>query len=130
MISKKNRKVLIIEDEEDMRDIYETKLAREGYDVVTADSGVKGLALAGEEQPKLILLDIVLPGKDGFSVLEELKANPKTKGIPVVIISNLNQDYEIKMAKDMGAEVYLTKADVTPDEVAENVRNILEKNDN
>ncbi len=120
--------VLIVEDEEDIREIYKTKLAKEGYRVVTADSGTGGIISAEKEKPDLILLDIVLPMKEGFSVLADLKKNPETRGIPVIIISNLDQDYEIKMAHDLGAEGYLTKSNVTPGEVAENIKNILGKN--
>jgi len=121
------QKILIVEDEEDIREIYKTKLVKEGYKVVTADSGTGGIISAGKEKPDLILLDIVLPMKEGFSVLADLKKNPETRGIPVIIISNLDQDYEIKMAHDLGADGYLTKSNVTPDEVAENIKNILGK---
>lgn len=122
------KKILLVEDEADVQDIYKTKLKNSGYEVIVASSGTEGADLAIHENPDLILLDIVLPIKEGFVVLEELKANPKTKDIPVVILSNLDQDYEVKMGKSLGAEAYLTKAEVTPEEVVQTVNKILEKN--
>jgi two-component system alkaline phosphatase synthesis response regulator PhoP len=127
-MTKQNKKtILIVDDEEEIREIYKTKLSRDGYRVIAADSGTKGAEMALEKRPDLILLDIVLPMKEGFSVLEDLKKNPKTKKIPVIIFSNLNQDYEEKMAKELGAEAYLVKTNVTPEEVVGAVENILDK---
>lgn len=125
MASKKGKTILIVDDEEDIREIYKTKLVRAGYGVIMADSGTGGVELAVKKIPDLILLDIVLPMKEGFAVLEELKKNSKTKNIPVIIFSNLNQDYEEKMAKELGAEAYFVKTNITPEEVVGAVENIL-----
>ena len=127
MLPKNKKTILLVEDEEDIRNIYKTKLVKAGYGVVTANSGIRGVDLARKKQPDLILLDIVLPMGEGFSVLEDLKKNPKTRNIPVVIFSNLDQDYEKKMARDLGAEEYLTKTNVTPGEVVETIKNIFGK---
>jgi two-component system alkaline phosphatase synthesis response regulator PhoP len=127
MASKNKKTILLVDDEENIREIYKTKLSRDGYRVITSDSGTKGAEMALKKRPDLILLDIVLPMKEGFSVLEDLKKNPKTRKIPVIIFSNLNQDYEEKMAKELGAEAYLVKTNVTPKEVVDALKDILGK---
>lgn len=119
--------ILLVEDEEDLREIYKTKFTIDGYRVITTDSGAKVVNLALRKRPDMILLDIILPGKDGFSVLSELKANIKIKDIPVIIFSNLGQDWEIKRGQDLGAVKFLTKANVTPKEVVKIAEGILEK---
>lgn len=119
--------ILLIEDEKDVREIYKTKFEKEGYKVITASSGTVGLNLAIKKKPDLILLDLILPLKEGFVVLKELKDHPKTKSIPVIILSNLDQEYEKKMGKSLGADLYLSKTDVTPDEVLKIVKEFLAK---
>jgi len=126
-IKKAKKTILIVEDEPDVQEIYKTKFEKFGYKVITAKSGTSGIDLTVREKPDLILLDIVLPLKEGFEVLENLKRNPETKDIPVVILSNLDQDYEIKMGKNLGAAAYLTKVDTTPDELVKVVEEILNK---
>lgn len=120
-------KVLVIEDEPALRDIYSTKLRIDGFDVLEAADGIEGLDAAIQGDPAIILLDVVLPIKDGFEVLKDLKDNPKTKGIPVVILSNLGQEYEVKRGLALGAETFLTKANLTPVQVVEQVRKVLAK---
>lgn len=119
-------KVLIIEDEPALADIYSTKMRIDGYDVVTAGDGVEGLDAAVRLVPDIILLDVLLPIKDGFEVLKDLKATPKTREIPVIILSNLGQEYEVKRGLQLGACCFLTKANLTPTMVATEVRKVLE----
>lgn len=121
----KPTKVLVIEDEPALRDIYTTKLKIDGFEVFEAPDGVEGFGIAVEKQPDIILLDVVLPIKDGFEVLRDLKANPKTKDIPTVILSNLGQEYEVKRGFQLGAVNFLTKANLTPTKIVEEVRRIL-----
>lgn len=124
----KNKKtILLVEDEKEICDIYGTKLRKAGYTVITADSGTKGVKLALRKKPDLIFLDLILPIKEGFIVLEELKKNPKTKSIPIVILSNLDQDYEVKMAKNLGATEHLVKVETTPNDVVKIAKKILNK---
>lgn len=111
----------------DLREIYETKFKLDSYKVIFTDSGATGTELAIKKKPDLVLLDIILPYKNGFAVLEELKSNPKTKDIPVVILSNLGQDWEIKKGRDLGVVKFLTKANFTPKEVVKIVEDILGK---
>jgi len=120
-------KILLIEDEPALRDIYSTKLRMEGFEVVEAPDGVEGFDLAIQNEPSLILLDVVLPIKDGFEVLKDLKANPKTQGIPVIILSNLGQEYEVKRGMALGAEGFFTKANLTPAAIVEEARKVLAK---
>lgn len=123
----KGTRILLIEDEPALRDIYGTKLEIEGFETYTAQDGVEGLDMAIQKQPHLILLDLILPIKDGFDVLKDLKANPRTQQIPVIILSNLGQPYEVKRGLALGAEDFLTKANLTPAKVAEEIRRVLAK---
>lgn len=130
-MSEKNRKrrktILLVEDEKDLQEIYKTKLTLEGYKIITASSGTETIDLVSKQKPDLILLDVILPQKDGFAVLKELKSDPKTKDIPVIIFSNLGQDWEIQKGKELGAVRFLTKANFTPKEVVKVVKDILKK---
>lgn len=125
--AKHKETILVIEDEPSLRDIYATKLSIEGYGVIEAADGIDGFTQAIQGQPSLILLDVVLPIKDGFDVLKDLKANPRTSGIPVIILSNLGQPYEVKRGIALGAECFLTKANLTPTRIIEEIRKVLDK---
>jgi len=107
----KQKKVLLIEDDLSLLKIYGNKLKINQFNVSVATTGDEGLRKAQIEQPDIILLDLILPGKDGFLVLEELKENPITKEIPVVILSNLGQKDDIQRGRALGAVDYLVKAD-------------------
>jgi DNA-binding response OmpR family regulator len=119
------RRVLIVEDEPALSDIYRTRLEMDGFAVTTAMDGIAGFATAVHDAPDVILLDVMLPGKDGFAVLADLKANPVTEHIPVIILSNLGQDYEVQRGKKLGADRFLTKANLTPNEVSREVTSLL-----
>jgi DNA-binding response OmpR family regulator len=119
------RRVLLVEDEPALSDIYKTRLEMDGYAVTTAFDGIAGFAAAVHDAPDVILLDVMLPGKDGFAVLTDLKANPVTERIPVIILSNLGQDYEVQRGKKLGANRFLTKANLTPNEVSREVASVL-----
>ncbi len=120
-------KILIIEDEEMLVNMYESKFLTEGFQVLKALNGEDGLALALKEKPDLILLDIILPKMDGFLVLKSLKEEASTKNIPIILLTNLGQDEDINKGKAMGADDYLVKANLTPSEVVEKVKEILKK---
>lgn len=119
------KKVLLIEDEPSLRDIYATKLRLDGFDVIEAGDGVEGFSAAIESSPHVVLLDIVLPIKDGYEVLKDLKGNPRTKDIPVIILSNLGQEFEVKQGIALGAKRFLTKANLTPSKMVDEVRSVL-----
>jgi CheY-like chemotaxis protein len=120
----KSKRILIIEDEEFLMDMYRLKFEREGYEILAAIDGKKGLEIAKKEKPGIILLDLVLPVMNGFEVLEKLKADPDTVDIKVVILSNLGQDEEISKGISKGAVGYLVKSNMTPAQILDYVKNL------
>jgi len=119
----KKKKIALIEDDANIREMYKMKLEMDGYNVICADDGKKALEVIKKENPSLVLLDILLPEKDGFDVLGEIKnsQDDNIKSIPVIILSNLSNNEDILEAKKLGAIDYLVKAKVTPNEVADKV---------
>jgi len=122
----KKNTILLVEDDEFLAELYATKLTLEGYRVILATDGMKGLKLAKEKSPSLILLDILLPKLDGYQVLAELKKDSKAKDIPVVLLTNLSQRNEVKRGLDLGAVDYLIKAHFMPSEVVAKIKKYLE----
>ncbi|MEK7105236.1 MAG: response regulator [Patescibacteria group bacterium] len=120
-------RVLIVEDEPALAELYKQKFEMEGFSVHVATDGIEAIDHAMHHLPDIILLDILLPKKDGFAVLKELKQETKTKHIPVVILSSLGQDFEIKKGKDEGAEDYLIKTEATPSDVVKKINAILKR---
>ncbi len=121
----KDIKILIVEDDNFLVDMYTTKFELEGFQVIAAEDGEKGIALAQEEKPDIILLDILMPKKDGFSTLEDLKKDDVTKDIPVILLTNLGQKEDVKKGFDLGAAGYLIKAHFMPSEVVDKIKAIL-----
>ncbi len=121
----KNKKVLIVEDEESLAQMYQTKFEHEGYEVVVATDGSEGVIKANDEKPDIILLDIILPKKDGFMVLKELKAGKTTADIKVIMLTNLGQDEDVVKGKKLGAIDYLVKANLTPAQLVDKVAEYL-----
>jgi DNA-binding response OmpR family regulator len=118
-------KILIVEDDRFLRELIARKLKNEGYEVLEAVDGEEGLKRIKEEKPDLVLLDLILPGIDGFEVLAKAKEDPDTAQIPVIILSNLGQREEIEKGMKLGAIDYLIKAHFTPGEIIEKIKNIL-----
>ena len=118
-------KILLIEDDNLLVEMYKAKFEKAGFEMVTALDGEKGLEAARQEKPDLILLDMVLPQKDGYQVLEELKQDENTKDITVIILSNLGQSAEVKKGKEGGADDYLIKANLTPGQLVEKIEKKL-----
>ena len=121
------KKVLVIEDELNLCKSIEEILSAEGYTVVTASDGEEGLRLAVSETPDLVLLDLILPKKDGFSVLKELRENEATSKIPVIVLSNLGEMEDVGRVLELGANRYLVKTDYKLAEVVEKVKETLDK---
>lgn len=119
------KRVLIVEDEHALREMYAAWLEVKGFAVTTADNGVTGVEKAFHDAPDLVLLDVMLPKKDGFEVLSELRRNPKTKSLPVIILSSLDQDFEQRQGLTLGAERYLVKTAVSPDLLYETIDHVL-----
>lgn len=125
MAEKKKIQLLLVEDDTFLSNIYKTKFEMEGFDVVTAMDGETGLALAKSKKPAIILLDILLPKMDGFTVLKELKADKAVKDIPVILLTNLGQKDDVNKGLELGAVDYLIKAHFKPSETVEKVRKVI-----
>jgi len=121
----KKIKILLVEDEKSIADMYKMKFDREGFEVVYIDNGDGVFKTVVDKKPDIVLLDIILPKVDGFSVLKELKENSKTKKIPVVMLTNLGQEEDIKKGQEFGADGYLVKANLTPTQIVERIKEIL-----
>lgn len=119
------KKILLIEDEPEVADIYTLSLKQHGFNVITALDGKEGIKLAKKEKPDLVLLDIILPNKDGFSVLKDIKKDKNIKTTPVILLTNLGQAQDQRFAHDLGALDYLVKAQNTPEEVSLKVAKVL-----
>lgn len=119
------KKVLLVEDDKMILDMYTLKFTQEGYEVTQAENGKDGLDAAKRINPDIVLLDIILPQMDGFTVLKSLKADPKLKNIPVVLLTNLGQDGDVKKGIELGAVDYLIKANFTPSQVVDKVKSVL-----
>lgn len=117
--------ILLVEDDNFLANIYKTKFEMEGFKVTAVEDGEAGLVEAKRKNPDIILLDILLPKKDGFAVLEELKKDSATADIPVLILTNLGQKDDVEKGMQLGAVDYLIKAHFKPSETVEKVKKIL-----
>ena len=120
------KKILFVEDESALQRAATQILSEEGYQMLSALDGEIGLRLAREEKPDLILLDIILPKKDGFTVLTELKKDPETKAIPVIVLTNLDRSEDIERIIGLGALTYLVKTNYELRDVVQKVKKIME----
>jgi two-component system phosphate regulon response regulator PhoB len=119
------RRVLLAEDDRFLRKAAETALKRHGFTVVAAVDGEEALRLARAAPPDLVLLDLIMPRMQGFEVLRALKADPATAPIPVVILSNLGQDGDMKHAMDAGAAGYFVKANLSLQDLVKRVGELV-----
>lgn len=117
--------ILVVEDDKFLRELIVQKLNKEDFEVLEAVDGEEGIKKIIEEKPDLILLDLILPGIDGFEVLTKMKENPTVAQIPVIILSNLGQKDDIEKGLKMGAVDYLIKAHFVPAEIIEKIEIIL-----
>ena len=121
------QKILIAEDDPGISDMYKMGFETAGFAVVQAFDGEETLRKAGSEHPDFIVLDILMPKKEGMEVLAELKANVSTRSTPVIILTNLGtgREEDIKIAQEFGAEDMIVKAQTIPSEVVTRVKKIL-----
>ena len=119
------KKILFVEDESALQKTLGDVLTQEGYEIISALDGAAGLELAKEKKPDLILLDLILPKLHGLEVLKELKADPGTKGIPIIVLTNLESIEDIDQALELGATTYLVKAHYSLEEVIEKVKKTI-----
>ena len=128
-VSNEKRKptVLIIEDDKFLLKLYSDKLRRAKFKVIKAVSGEEGLTKIINMKPDLVVLDLVLPGVSGFDILNDIKLRAKTKNIPVVILTNLGQESDIKKGLELGAVDYLVKANFSINKLPSIARKHLKK---
>lgn len=119
-------KVMLVEDDNNLREIYEARLLAEGYEIVSAQDGEEALALAVKEKPDLIIADIMMPKISGFDMLDILRSTPETKETKVVMMTALSQTEDKDRANKLGADRYLVKSQVTLEDVARVAREVLE----
>ncbi|MHB9003774.1 MAG: response regulator, partial [Coriobacteriia bacterium] len=117
--------ILVVEDTELLRRIYCDKLASEGYTVLSAGDGLEALNILRANTVDLVLLDLIMPKMSGLEALEQIKADPRTKDIPVIILSNLGQESDMERGLAMGAVDYLIKNEAKPIDVAERIQATL-----
>ena len=119
------KKILIVEDDKFLRELITQKLIREDFEVSEAVDGEEGIRKIKEEKPDLILLDLILPGIDGFEVLSQMKKESTLVSTPVIILSNLGQKDDVERGLKMGAVDYLIKAHFTPGEIIDKIKAAL-----
>ncbi|MFA6588012.1 MAG: response regulator [Patescibacteria group bacterium] len=117
--------ILLVEDDTFLAGMYVTKLELEGFRVLLASDGEQAVVLAKKEIPNIMLLDIILPKKSGFEVLQEIKASASTKNIPVILLTNLGQKEDVQKGLKLGAVDYLIKAHFMPSEVVAKVKRLV-----
>lgn len=120
-----NKTILLVEDDEMLHTMYTQKFQKEGYEVLSGYNGAEGVQMAEEHKPAVILLDIIMPKMDGFVALKKIKKNEVTKDIPVILLTNLGQEEDIRKGKELGAADYFIKANHTPQEVVDKVKEVL-----
>lgn len=123
-------KVLIVEDDESIRNLYKTKLQNSGFDVEAAENGQKGLEVAKKFNPELILLDVMMPVMDGFEMLKQLRKIKDFEETPVIILSNYGEVDQMTEGFTTGATDYLVKAEHTPSDVVDIVNDTLSNSGN
>jgi len=120
--------ILLVEDDSFISQMYQTKLTNLGFAVELFDNGEDAAARLGQDPlPDLLLLDIVLPKKDGFEILEELRGQDRTKNLPVILLTNLGQKPDVERGIKLGADDYIIKAHYTPTEVVEKITKVLDE---
>ena len=118
-------KILFVDDDSFLRRVYETELSEQNYEVILAVDGQDGLDKARALSPNLIILDMIMPKKNGFEVLTELQSDQNTSHIPVIILSNLGQAADKQKGMDLGAADYLVKDSTTLGIIVEKIEHIL-----
>ena len=123
----KKIKILISEDDPFLSQMYSEKLEMEGYDISLATDGDAALDKMRLVKPDLVLLDLLMPKKDGFEVLAEKAQSDEIKDIPVIVLTNLSQNEQIKKCYDLGVKDFLIKAYFVPAEVIKKIKDVLNK---
>ena len=120
-------KLLLVEDDNNLREIYSARLSAEGYEIVTAADGEEALAVAVKERPDLIVLDVMMPKISGFGVLDILRSTPETRDAKIMMMTALSQDSDRERGKQLGVDKYIVKSQVTLEDVVDNVAELLQQ---
>lgn len=119
------KKILIVEDDMFIRDIYKVRFEQEGYEVTLAENGMACLDVLQKKNPDMILLDIMMPGMNGIDVLKKLKERDDWKEIPVIMLTNISEREKVNEVMDLQVKDYLIKSHFTPSEVVQKVNTLL-----
>lgn len=119
------KKILIIEDDIFLQNLEANKLKKDNYEVVVASTGDEAIQKLNEPEIDIILLDLILPGIDGFDVLKKIKETEGVKNIPVIVFSNLSEEKDIKRAKELGAKEFMVKSNFSLNELADKINSVL-----
>lgn len=122
---REKKTVFIVEDDEFVSEVYKEKLSLEGFRVMLEGDGSRVVESLRKDRPDIVLLDLVVPGKDGFQILQEIREDERLRSLPVIVMSNLSQDQDIARAAALGASEYVVKANVSLDQMAATVRKHL-----
>lgn len=114
--------VLVVEDDPFYSSIYETKLSKEGIRAKVVNDGDAAIAAMRKELPVLVMLDLIMPGKDGFETLTEIKGDPQLKSAQVIVMSNLSQDEDVKRVMALGAAEYHVKAELSLEQLVQLIK--------
>jgi two-component system response regulator VicR len=118
-------KILLVEDDFFIAEIYMRSLQKAGFEVVSAATGSQAVEMIAKEKPDLVLLDIMLPDFDGFEVLERVNKQKLETRLPIIMVSNLGDDESISKATGLGADDYMVKANITPQDIVARVKQTL-----
>ncbi|NTW27203.1 MAG: response regulator [Candidatus Moranbacteria bacterium] len=119
------RKILIVEDDLFIRDIYQVKFSQEGFDVTIAEDGARAMKILEQLIPDIILLDIMMPYMNGMEVLRKIKSDEKLKNIPIIMLTNISEKEKVGETAEYGVGAYLIKSQFTPSEVVHKVNALL-----
>ncbi len=119
------RRILIIEDDIFLQNLESNRLKKDNYEIITASTGDEAIEKINEPEIDLILLDLILPGIDGFDILEKIKSTEELKKIPVIVFSNLSEEKDIERAKKLGARDFMVKSNFSLSELSEHISKIL-----
>jgi len=119
------KKILIIEDDQSLYNVYAAELKLRGYDVAHESDGMRAMATIEDYKPDLILLDIILPGRNGLEILEEIQGQKDLAEIKVLMVTNYGNDSNVKKALELGAFDYVLKYNVVPSDLSEKVAQAL-----
>lgn len=119
------KKILIVEDDSFIRDIYQVKFNQEGFDVTTAENGLEAIKKLEKDTPDVILLDVIMPYMDGMEVLRKIKSSNDWKDIPIIMLTNISEKEKVNEGMKQGVSDYLIKSHFTPSEVVQKVNVLL-----